>query len=453
MPSPLIEFPLPAWPREAFPFEPAHGYFRRLAVANAQVSVRTLGSYVGVNGRNFDREELLEFCSRFPSVGIENLKRFTPKIEGPLVIMNGELISRKKDYNPYHPRACPSCLRETYYYRNWFDLSAAGFCPIHGEPLCDFNAGERMAWWQASLGQPVTLRCSTGAPDGGPRSLDWERYVLGRMGVVEPHPNAILDAFTLADVIAGCVLLGTDRIACAASSAERRAVRRHDAAAAGFACLREGVDGVRTFLVAKAEQAARTDGWRGTTVDGSFGWVASAIKRNLSSGIGDLCVSGLNAAIDQLSLYSRSSRLDPETKAASNLTLTDLADRPGPPRRKVRLIAHKMGLVPTARTGSQTYWFAPAHVEAFEKLLADLVCRKHAAAALGLSGTAFGALLAHVGLHPTPGWAKRTPPPTSFSDRKSAVCSIVSPGKPYWSINPASASKNSVAGRTRHPQM
>lgn len=67
MPSPLIEFPLPAWPREAFPFEPAHGYFRRLAVANAQVSVRTLGSYVGVNGRNFDREELLEFCSRaFP---------------------------------------------------------------------------------------------------------------------------------------------------------------------------------------------------------------------------------------------------------------------------------------------------------------------------------------------------------------------------------------------------
>jgi len=37
MPSPLIDFSLPAWPREAFPFEPAHGFFRRLAAANAQI--------------------------------------------------------------------------------------------------------------------------------------------------------------------------------------------------------------------------------------------------------------------------------------------------------------------------------------------------------------------------------------------------------------------------------
>lgn len=113
MASPSTRYPLPSWPREAYPFEPAHGYFRRLAAANAQVSVRTLGSYVGVNGRNFDREELLEFCSRFPSKGIENLQRSTPQIEGSLVIMNGEIISRTKDYTPsghtlLHVSTCPT---------------------------------------------------------------------------------------------------------------------------------------------------------------------------------------------------------------------------------------------------------------------------------------------------------------------------------------------------------
>jgi len=400
MPSPLIDFSLPAWPREAFPFEPAHGFFRRLAAANAQISVRTLGAYVGVNGRNFDREELLEFCSRFPSINIENLRRFTPRAEGPLVAMNGEFISHNKDYTPYHPRVCPSCLNEAYYYRNWFDLPAVGFCPIHGEALCDLNAGERMAWWQASLGQPLTLRCSTFSSAEGQRSLDWERYALGRMGVVERHLNPVLDAFSLADVIAGCVLLGAGQIANTASSAERRAVPRHDVAAAGFKILRRGKEGVRDFFVAKAEHASESGGWRGATIDGSFGWVAAAVKRNLPSAIGDLCRSGLDAAVDQLSLYSRNSRLDPTAQPACHLTLTDLALKTGLSRRNVRLIAYKMGLVHPARTGSQTYWFAPAQIEAFETLIEDLIGRNEAAEHLGLPRKAFDALLVRVDLQP-----------------------------------------------------
>lgn len=209
MASPSTRYPLPSWPREAYPFEPAHGYFRRLAAANAQVSVRTLGSYVGVNGRNFDREELLEFCSRFPSKGIENLQRSTPQIEGSLVIMNGEIISRTKDYTPYHPKACASCLRASYHYRNWFDLSAVRFCPIHEAPLCDLNTGERMAWWQADLGHPASLSRSEDRFSYDHRSLEWARYVLGRMGVVDRCPSIVLDALPLVDVIAGCVLLGT----------------------------------------------------------------------------------------------------------------------------------------------------------------------------------------------------------------------------------------------------
>lgn len=402
MVSPSTRYPLPAWPREAYPFEPAHGYFRRLAAANAQVSVRTLGSYVGVNGRNFDREELLEFCSRFPSKGIENLQRSTPQIEGSLVIMNGETISRTKDYTPYHPRACVSCLRDSYYYRNWFDLSAVRFCPIHEAPLCDLNTGERMAWWQADLGHPASLSRSEDRFSYDHRSLEWACYVLGRMGVVDRCPSIVLDALPLVDVIAGCVLLGTGALANHASSSERRALPREHAAAVGFEFLKRGEEGVRDFFLAQADHAAESVGasWRGTTVDGSFGWIASAVKRSLTSEVGDICRSGLDAAIDKLGLYSRSTRLGPEPQTSSNLTLTELALRTQMPKRKVRLIADRLGLVPPGRAGSQTYWFAPSQVEAFEAFTAGFLDRNEAAERIGLLRPAFDALLAHVDLQP-----------------------------------------------------
>lgn len=259
-----------------------------------------------------------------------------------------------------------------------------------------------MAWWQADLGHPASLSRSEDRFSYDHRSLEWARYVLGRMGVVDRCPSIVLDALPLVDVIAGCVLLGTGALAKHASSSERRALPRDHAAAVGFEFLKRGEEGVRDFFLAQADHAAESLGasWRGTTVDGSFGWIASAVKRSLTSEVGDICRSGLDAAIDKLGLYSRSTRLGPEPQTSSNLTLTELAVRTQMPKRKVRLIADRLGLVPPARAGSQTYWFTPSQVEAFEAFTADLLYRNEAAERIGLLRPAFDALLAHIDLEP-----------------------------------------------------
>ena len=106
------ELMLSDWPREAYPFEPAHGFFRRLARVNGQQSARVLAGLVGVRGRNVVPEEMLSFVTQFPVRNIENMARFEPTACGTGFVLNGEKLGRL-DYSIRRPRYCAHCLRES----------------------------------------------------------------------------------------------------------------------------------------------------------------------------------------------------------------------------------------------------------------------------------------------------------------------------------------------------
>ena len=118
----MLDFPLPAWPPQAFPLEPAHGFFRRLAQVNNQDSCRVLADLVGIKSRYIDTDEMLEFCREFPVQNLSHLEAANPRFQDATVVLNGQMFHAKADYSIRRPRYCSSCLREENYYRNWFDL-------------------------------------------------------------------------------------------------------------------------------------------------------------------------------------------------------------------------------------------------------------------------------------------------------------------------------------------
>ena len=98
--------PLPRWPPKAFKYEPAHGYFLRLAERNGAQSARVFADGVGLNGRNFDIAELLRFCQKFPIAGMEELIAATPSIEGSFIRVNGQTFRKATDWSARRPRVC-----------------------------------------------------------------------------------------------------------------------------------------------------------------------------------------------------------------------------------------------------------------------------------------------------------------------------------------------------------
>ena len=238
--------PLPAWPANVFDHEPAHGFFQRLAHQNGQISTRTLATSMGLNGRNIDQAEMLEFCQRFPVRGLDKLAAATPIIKGPLVILSGETFSKSRDWSLLAPRICRGCIGDSPYYRNWFDLTVIGRCPLHDLPLEQGAEGMSLRWWFPEVG--VTPNGFQMAEFNARRAEtlpeSWERYVLGRMGVLEPLAIPALDRSRMIDVIAVAKLLGQvipfGWREAGANLPERPQLIRREAIIQGFEFLRGG---------------------------------------------------------------------------------------------------------------------------------------------------------------------------------------------------------------------
>jgi len=82
--------PLAAWPKCAFPGEGAHGWFQRLAVANGQISARTLAESQGLNGRHPRPASYLDYCLRFPVANPDALIEATPVLDRGVVVLRGQ---------------------------------------------------------------------------------------------------------------------------------------------------------------------------------------------------------------------------------------------------------------------------------------------------------------------------------------------------------------------------
>lgn len=370
---------LSSWPSEVRPHEPSYGWFQRLAQVNSSYSAIKLAVLMGLNGRNLDPAELLEFCLTFPVRNVTDLIGFTPVISERQVVLGGQTFNSKLDFSIRRPRVCPRCLTESRHYRNWFDLQLVGGCPIHGLPLTSGPADDRLSWWHPMVGVTPSGIDLAGTASGSTASFDWERYVLGRTGVLAPLAVPILDAVAMDEVARVAVLLGSSAARRGASST-RQLKDRAALAATGFSLLANGREHLEEAFRCLIKGAQTPGGdhaerlryltTRMPHLDGSH--LADEVRAAFATALQSEAGRGRRVS----SAFARSDD--------GILDLKQFSQEIGLSPAKTRQIAQRLGLAPQSIARTETYRFTPAIRLAIRDALQESVCRKDAALRLGL---------------------------------------------------------------------
>lgn len=305
--------PVSAWPPEVFPDEPVHGFFQRLASVNGQMSCRTFAACLGLNGRNFDFEELLDFCTALPIRGVDELRRSTPRRANDTVMLRGEAFS------PTHfafasVRVCAACVSESRYHRVWFDFSFVERCPLHGQLMIGGVESEKLARWFSGVGTlPHTgIDLAKAAPKAPLEdTLAW--YILGRVGCLPKRSIPFLDKYTCSEVIQVSDLLG--RMAEFGWSrslkpklswdADRQRRTEH-----GFSLLSQGRESVLKSLKAftSSSTVRSSPGTISFAIGEFYGWLYSAVRNLGHSSIIDDFREMMMLHAERSGVISRKSR-------------------------------------------------------------------------------------------------------------------------------------------------
>jgi hypothetical protein len=388
--------PLPAWPAEVMVHEPAHGLFKRIAVANGQISTRALAAHVGLNGRYVNPEEMLEFCRRFPIRHLERLEAATPKFDGNRVTICGQVF-RRADWSIAQPRVCAGCLTESRHHRTWFDLTLLSRCPIHGEPLVDAANGARLANWFPEVGIAPTgeIVQPSGAarPDRDDRSL--ERFILGRMGIINGFELPWLAGFEVHEVVEAADLLGAACGFRASRSAKLTEVRRQNVHS-GFAVLSAGEGAVESQMSRALHPGASAPEFSGPTRKMRWWFnyrLAQLSNQDLASQMRTVFrrVSSRQGVLPRRWNAYHANDVVPLSVAAAELGLSkDSAMR----------LASDLGLIRRRISRGFAYAVTPKDRAAMRQVLDSVVSRERAAGMLGLSGPRFTELCRRTGIRP-----------------------------------------------------
>lgn len=391
----LMELPrLAQWPEEAFEHEPAHGFFIRLAVLNKQFSPGGLANSFGMNGRDFNCEELLPFVLEFPFRFPERVIDATPRVHGTQVILNGQSFNWTKDWSLARPRLCPACLAEKLYYRNWFDLKVLDYCPFHAVPLVTVTAPSALMGWFAGGGPEVAAAGDSMPVKDARSSAAWSAYVLGRLGVGPRVQSPLLDGSTMAEAIESLEVVG-DAVEYGWGMklpAPQTRYRSPGLLARGFAVVNGGEEALRSALqeytrsaLSRAGAATLEHGIRSF-----FGYLYWRSRQIHDSPISRIVRAAMHQVGREAGVYSLKGPRWHDTKDAP-VTLKVAARRLGIQYARLRRVATKMGLI--AKIGREgTHAFSGAMIEEIKATLADLVSRKEASDLLGLSGAEFAKL-------------------------------------------------------------
>ena len=379
--------PLPCWPPIALPYEPAHGLFRRLADLNGQSSIRPLAASQDLNGRDLDLSEILEFCSRFPIQRLEDLRRNTPVVQGNLVAIKQEVLRFPRDWSPSNPRVCPGCLQESPHLRNWFDLNVLRHCPLHGCELVDDTP------WHPKVGaDPQTGVSIARRMDAVDHPRDIERYILGRLGVLEKWPLPRLDDIELYQIVDAAELLGHAHLRGWSKQAPQRQ-RKHsrafrEAVACGFDILAQGSEAECLETYAAGSPVAPVPGRMNFAFYTYWGWVREAINTLEPNAVSSRLKDLLAELAATKGIFSRKGGAELRRKAGLK-GLNELADELHISNRSLRAIAVKLGLTDTSSRRAQSHCFDGAAVSQLKDVLDDLVSRGEAARLVNLSLAGF----------------------------------------------------------------
>lgn len=398
--------PLPRWPAEVYPDEAAHGFFQRLALENNQASVRTLATSLGLNARNIVPEAFLEMGLRFPVRNRDELAAATPKLRGKMVTFREQKFRYPRDWSTRRLRVCPGCLGERKYHRSWFDLNILAICPIHGCQLVESVESDRFGWWYPEIGVGPTTGLSVAAvmPRIEPTE-SFERYVLGRLGVIPEWKIPFLDGVALYQIIDIAERLGRARqegwskkrpVRCKRITADWRAQ-----VSAGFDVLRGGPDEIgkslRNYVLGNG--IAASDSRIYFRFHKYWGWLWNDLLHVDSSPLLD-CVRGIIVEIAaHEGIYSRRN-LSAIRRRKETVNFDNLSARLNLTKRQLRRLVFKFGLADRKCANDQSVHFKTDQAARIEMLFQDLIDRNECAKILAVPVTEFDKCLQKYNLSP-----------------------------------------------------
>jgi len=393
------EPPLPNWDKPRHD-EPAHGFFVRLAGLNNQLSASVVASSFGLNGRDLQPSECLDFAMSFPIANKERLLSATPTVNTATVTMFGETF-RRRDWSIDRRYFCPGCLAEDAYHRAYWDLVMFRHCPFHNQPLrCVDLSGHKVPWWSPSFeyspfgnsiiehGNRVDLPQPTA-----------EAYVLGRLGLTDTLVVPLLDELpTLAGVLpaiefAGKLVLGGFR----ETRPSLASLGKDSVTRAGFDLLQKGNDAIVQTL----ENLATDSSARGTRRDRGleflFGWAYRAAKD--SSIYGTIFTDRMVEVAALREGHTRSVRKLKDVKRRIKLTdVTDLSQEFGVTEERIRRIAGLLGISKCQSESFKRYVaFSVDEVRLIRRTLLEFIDRDGAAKLLDIPRPFFDCIV-HRGL-------------------------------------------------------
>ncbi|MFC6773059.1 TniQ family protein [Methylobacterium gregans] len=174
-------------------------------------SIAVLLNSHGLNGRDIQPAECLEFALSFPIAGKDHLIHATPVVTPTSVVIMGQEV-RRQHWQIGRRRFCPACLSENPHHRVWWDMPAYARCPYHDLDVLDRDAsGRPVPWWSASFTHTPSgadlLRY--GVPRRAEPRPSLEAYILARMGIASPLPVPPLDGLrTLGEALDLVELVG-----------------------------------------------------------------------------------------------------------------------------------------------------------------------------------------------------------------------------------------------------
>ncbi len=372
---------VPAWPAQVLPDEPVHGFFQRLAAINGHVSCRTFAAFLGLNGRNYDFDELLTYCSVLPTRGAEELLTSTPKRSAGSVTLRGEVFNPSQwAFNTV--RICPACVSESRHHRNWFDLAFVECCPFHDQLLIDGSAQEKLARWYPSVGVlPHSGQDLAGAAPAAGHQETLARYVLGRLGCAPRWGISYLDAYSCAEVIQMSELLGRMR---EFGWAERSSLKASWTAArrrwteVGFTIIRDGPSSMMAELsLFTAGSSLKPSSTEVTfAISQFYGWLHRRVCELKGSSFGSDFRSMMTTHAELCGVFSRKEKRT-QGRAGTD-TLNSLARKLGVTDKTARELMRKANLL-----RSTSHKGRPHSITIFDQLKiiglwTDLVSRQEA---------------------------------------------------------------------------
>jgi hypothetical protein len=389
-----IHPPLRAWPSEAFADEPAHGFFVRLAARNGAHSTAVFADAVGLNGRNPDPDQLTEYCLRFPFRGHDTLIAGSPSTDGNHILLNGQRFHKARDWSMGKPRVCDACLGENRYYRNWWDLAVVSRCPIHDRPLLDGNGISRLSWRYPNIGQTADGHdlIAQGVARAESRYQSWDRYVLGRMGIVAPIVVPSLDECDLCAVIDVADLIGRAVRSGWGRAAPRRpkphSEERRSLLSLAFQVLTKDGAGLDAFLCTYLGPDARAR--RRRRSEPFFGWFATSLNELEVTPLTAALRASMDRVAATLGVYRKRG---PNRDTGGLMTLKDLTRMFGIGTVPLLRIAVDLGIAHRTRNKQLRHWFDDHAVALMRNYLDSLVLINDARAMLGCSPEEFASLM------------------------------------------------------------